>query len=300
MNVKRVLLDTDIGNDVDDAFALAYLLSHPDCIVEGITTVSGKPIERASMASALCCAAGKSGIPIFPGTELPLLSEQLQPIPTQSDAIRGLPHEVHFEEAKAVRFMQDAIRANPGEISLLAIGPLTNIALLFSIDPTIPRLLKELVLMNGVFTYKLASYTCLAEWNARCDPHASALVYRATDTNVKVCGLDVTTQVAMDEQSIRARLHGSVGELLGRFLDARKDSSHPVTFHDPLAVATVFDTNIVHFRRGGVRVELQSSAFPGLTEWKEDPAANCAVAFEVDKDRFFNHYFTVLDGGACT
>lgn len=72
--LKKVILDTDIGSDIDDAVALAYLLKHPQCQLMGITTVSGEPIERAKLASALCIAAGKPDIPIYPGTENPILA----------------------------------------------------------------------------------------------------------------------------------------------------------------------------------------------------------------------------------
>lgn len=71
---KKVILDTDIGSDIDDAVALAYLLKHPQCHLMGITTVSGQPVERAKLASALCIAAGKPDIPIYPGTESPILA----------------------------------------------------------------------------------------------------------------------------------------------------------------------------------------------------------------------------------
>ena len=85
----KVLFDTDIGTDIDDAVCLAYLLAQPACELLGITTVSGEPTKRAMLASALCRAAGKD-IPIFPGTEEPLLIEQRQPRAQQADALGRL------------------------------------------------------------------------------------------------------------------------------------------------------------------------------------------------------------------
>jgi purine nucleosidase len=81
--MTKVLLDTDIGTDVDDAVALAYLLSHPDCELLGITTVTGEATKRASLASVVCKAAGKE-IPIYPGAEHPMQGEQRQPAAQQA------------------------------------------------------------------------------------------------------------------------------------------------------------------------------------------------------------------------
>lgn len=294
MITKKVLLDTDIGNDIDDAFALAYLLRQPACELMGITTVSGETNKRAAMASAMCQAAGRPDIPIFPGVEQPLLARQLQPETTQFPAIAQVPHQEAFPAGKALRHMQETIRANPGDISLLAIGPMTNVALLFAMDPEIPALLKELVLMCGVFTYKLQPYLCLSEWNARCDPHATAMVYRAGVPASCSIGLDVTTRTTMGVQDIRSRLSGPVGSLLGRFLDARGASQTPVTFHDPLAAAVMFEPEVCRFEKGRVRVELESTALAGLTEWQAEKDGPHSVAFDVNAPAFFRHYWDVL------
>src|SRR3982751_448710 len=104
----KVLLDTDIGSDIDDAVCLAYLLAQPACELLGVTTVSGESVERAKLASALCKAAGKS-TPIYPGSERPLLSAQRQPRCPQSAALERWPHETQFPESEAVEFMRRTI-----------------------------------------------------------------------------------------------------------------------------------------------------------------------------------------------
>ena len=146
-----VLLDTDIGSDIDDAVCLAYLLANPACNLLGITTVTGDTVKRASMASALCKIAGKR-IPIHPGRRQPLLIEQKQPHAPQAAALDRWAHDTDFSEGGAVEFMRQTIRANPGKVVLLGIGPLTNIAALFAADEAIPGLLKGLVLMCGAFS----------------------------------------------------------------------------------------------------------------------------------------------------
>ena len=147
---EKVLFDTDIGTDIDDAVCLAYLLAQPACELLGITTVSGEATRRAMLASALCQAAGKD-VPIYPGAEEPLLTAQRQPQAQQAAALSDWPHRSTFPHGSAVEFLRQTVRANPGEVTLLAVGPLTNVGLLFRIDPEIPRLLKRLVLMCGQF-----------------------------------------------------------------------------------------------------------------------------------------------------
>jgi purine nucleosidase len=142
---KKILLDTDIGTDIDDAVCLAYLLANPDCELMGITTVTGEAEKRAMIASAICRHAGKD-IPIFPGSDKPILIPQHQLIAQQAEALNKWEFQKKFPKGEAVDFMRRIIRENPGEISLVTIGPLTNIALLFAIDPEVPSLLKELVI----------------------------------------------------------------------------------------------------------------------------------------------------------
>src|SRR6266498_3546888 len=148
--MTKVLLDTDIGTDVDDAVCLAYLLSHPDCELLGITTVTGEAVKRASLASVLCRAVGKD-IPIYPGAEHPIQGEQRQLLAQQATALPRWPHETNFPMNQAVDFLANTIRFHPGEVTLLTIGPLTNIGLLFSAHPDVPDLLAGLVMMGGNF-----------------------------------------------------------------------------------------------------------------------------------------------------
>jgi inosine-uridine nucleoside N-ribohydrolase len=289
----KVLLDTDIGSDIDDAVCLAYLLARPECDLLGITTVSGEPEHRAMLASALCNVAGKQ-IPIFPGVEAPLLGRQRQPRAPQAAALSRWTHDQEFPHGQAIEFMRQTIRAHPGEVTLLAIGPMTNVALLFAVDPEIPALLKRLVLMCGVFTNRLPRVGPL-EWNAICDPHAAALVYRASAAVHRSIGLDVTCQVTMDVREVRERF---TAELLRPVLDFAEvwfRERPRITFHDPLAAATIFEERICVCERGTVEVELASERLGGLTHWTpggED--ARHEVALEVDGARFFEHYFSVF------
>jgi len=289
--MRKVLLDTDIGNDIDDAVCLAYLLAQPECELLGITTVSGEGERRAELASAICTAAGRR-IPIFPGTETPLLTEPKQPCAPQADALGDWKRRTDFRQGEALAFLRDTIRANPGEITLLAIGPMTNVALLFAMDPEIPSLLKSLVLMCGVFTNRLASAGPI-EWNANCDPYATAIVYRSSVTVHRSIGLDVTRQVTMSAKDVRRRFQVPVLAPVLDFAEVWFQERDQITFHDPLAAVTLFDNTICNFSRGHVEVELESSKLRGMTRWTEGEGEH-EVALDVNSDGFFDHFFRVL------
>ncbi len=317
----ELLLDTDIGGDIDDALCLAYLLAQPACELLGITTVTGEAEKRAMLASALCKVAGKH-IPIFPGVEYPLLAAQRQPDAPQARALHKWDHDTTFPRGQAVEFLRQTIRAHPGEVVLLTIGPLTNIALLFAVDEEIPALLKALVMMCGVFTNALPGVD-LREWNALNDPHATAMVYRAGVSSHRSIGLDVSMQVNMSAQLFREKCSTPLLRPVLDFAEVWFEHEDSVTFHDPLAATTIFDDTICTFKRGTVEVELASERLAGLTYWEpartgvygtgisragaspaptyEDEAGEHLtatrheVALEVKPARFFEHYFGVFE-----
>jgi purine nucleosidase len=292
----KLLLDTDIGSDIDDAICLAYMLAKPECELLGITTVSGEPEKRAMLASAICKAAGQD-IPIFPGAPLPLLIPPHQPLAQQATALDRWPHETHFPEGRAIGFLRDTIRSHPGEVTLLAIGPMTNIALLFTLDPEIPRLLKAFYMMIGSFTQGIVFTGMRHEWNALNDPHATAIVYNARPPIHRSVGLDVTLQVQMDAAEVRRRFQAP---LLRPVLDMAEvwfQARPEVTFHDPLAAVSIFDEQVCTYERGKVEVELASAHLAGMTYFTSDGSGAHEVAMKVDADHFFREYFDVTANG---
>lgn len=288
----KVLLDTDIGSDIDDAVCLAYLLANPRCDLVGITTVTGEPEKRAALASAICQVA-KQDIPIYPGSENPLIVEQRQTIARQAAKLKNWKHQESFPKAAAISFMRDTIRKQPGEILLLPVGPLTNIALLFAIDPEIPRLLKGLVTMCGKFT-DYPSPWGQTEWNAIVDPHATAIVFRSRPPFHRSVGLDVTLQVKMSSDEVRERFSDvPILEPVYDFSKVWFEERELLYFHDPLAAASLFSNSICDFETGAVEIELENEKLLGLTHFTPGSGPH-SVALQVNPESFFEEYFSVF------
>jgi purine nucleosidase len=287
-----VLLDTDIGSDIDDAIALAYLLANPECELLGITTVSGDPVGRARLADAVCKVA-ECVVPIYPGAAVPLLIPQQQPEAPQTAALARWPHQDEYLTGEAVEFLRRTIRAHPHEITLLPIGPLTNIALLFALDPEIPYLLKELVLMCGVFVPERARRAGALEWNAKLDPHATAIVYQSPVETHRSIGLDVTTHVVMDAPEVRTRFDIPRLRPVLDFAEVWFRARPSITFHDPLAAVALFAPTVVQFERGQVTVDYTTPDLLGQTRWQPGDGPH-EIAATVDSAQFFDKFFGVF------
>lgn len=305
---EKILLDTDIGTEVDDAITLAYLLANPDADLMGITTVTGEAVQRARLASVLCRIAGKE-IPIFPGCENPILISQSERWAPQASILDKWDHQDDFPVNQAVPFLQRTIRENPGQITLIGIAPLTNLALLFLIDPEIPSLLKKLVLMCGSPEYtrydgageKMSAMECgqqmslagkgILENNALIDPHAAKIVYSAPVKTHCTVGLNVTSRL-IQKPEVAEQLFAS--PLLLPVLDIAKEwfkDEKRITFHDPLAAVSVFHPEVCKFENGKIGVETQSQGLSGFTYWRRDENGPHAVATDVDADLFFRCLF---------
>lgn len=293
-----VLFDTDIGSDIDDAVALGYLLRQSRCELVGITTVTGDTAKRAALAEIVCRAGGREDIPIHAGLTGPLLHGPGQPEVPQYEAVKDLPHRTEYANT-AIDFLRHTIRQRPGEISLLAVGPMTNIGALFAADPEIPRLLKQVVLMCGVFTGRAGQGPGAREWNALVDPLACALVFRhAAPGSLLSVGLDVTTLCKMPADECRRRFTQAGGALgvVGQMAETWFKHAPHIVFHDPLAATLLFEPEICSYAGGIVTTVTEEGPLAGLTRWTlggSDEQRPHRIASLVDPEKFFAHYFGV-------
>ena len=291
----KILLDTDIGSDIDDSVCLAYLLAQPQCELLGITTVTGQSLERAMMADAMCRAAG-AVVPVYPGIEKPLLVPSHQPGAQQFTHLGDWPHRKDFIRGEAIEFLRRTIRQNPHEVVLLSIGPLTNIATLFAVYPEIPSLLKSMVLMGGNFAP--INWHGVAEWNMLNDPHAAAMVFQAP-VSLRAVGMDITTRVTMEPDEVKSRFHHPRFRQVMDFAKVWfQGEQKRFTFHDHLAAAVIFKPDLCRFVRGKVDIELQSERLAGFTHWTQNKDQGLhEIAISVDVPGFFEHYFGQFHDG---
>jgi inosine-uridine nucleoside N-ribohydrolase len=261
---KKVIIDADPG--VDDSMAILLAFASPAIEVVGITTVFGNTAIDNATANALTLVdlAGVS-VPVVRGAEHPLVKDLRQP-PAYVHGADGLG-EVGLQnpvgsvlDQSAAQFIVDMARRHPGEITLVPVGPLTNIALALAIEPRLPELIQEVVLMGGAARVE-GNVSPTAEANIFGDPHAADIVF-TTPWRSTMVGLDVTTQVRLTDDRLEriAQANPKIGGFIWKITRFYKKfyESRGVTggfyVHDPSAVAFVIDPTLFGTQTGRVRV----------------------------------------------
>jgi len=195
---RKIIIDTDPG--IDDTMAIMLALKSPELELLGLTTIYGNVNCSQSTINALKIleVAGRSNIPVAKGSDVPLVIEPHHHATfVHGDDGMGNTH-LSLPASKALdisaaQFIVEMIMKNPDEITLVPIGPLTNIALALRIEPKIAKLVKEVVIMGGAATVR-GNVTPVAEANIWQDPHAASIVFSA-GWPLTMLGLDVTTKV---------------------------------------------------------------------------------------------------------
>jgi purine nucleosidase len=192
---EKVIMDTDIGDDIDDAYAVALALASPELKILGITSAWGNTELRSQMLDRLLCLAGRSDVPVLSGVKT-----TTENVFSQQVWARAGEGRVHGD---AVDFLLDAIRKNPGEITLLAIAPLTNIGAAMDRDPVTFKKLKRIVMMGGSIrrgygdTGLTPAHGPDAEYNIAMDVAAARKLFQS-GVPIYLMPLD-STQLALDE-----------------------------------------------------------------------------------------------------
>jgi inosine-uridine nucleoside N-ribohydrolase len=268
----KVIYDTDPG--VDDAMALVFQALHPDIELLGLTSVFGNAtIETTTRNARYLAGRFAVGVPVARGAAAPLKRAAPEPL-AQIHGDNGLGNmalaivdeavdEAPLDARPAHRFIIDTVRAHPGEVTLLAVGPLTNLALALADDPQIASLVKQVVIMGGAFGTGgvLGNVTPAAEANMLGDPDAADRVLGAA-WPVAIVGLDVTQPTIMSRDylaSLRDR-GGAAGQFVwdvSRHYEAFHQESaqlRGIYVHDSSAVAYLLAPHLYTTRSGPVRV----------------------------------------------
>ena len=204
----KVIFDTDPG--VDDAMALYYALAHPGIDVVGITTTFGNVTVAQAAVNALylCAIAGQPNIPVTQGVATPMVrqSEAKFDFIHGADGLGNLASRAAtsntLDPRSSAQFIVDMARAQPGEITLVAVGPLGNVALALQLEPNLPKLLKEVIIMGGT-VIEPGNVSPVAEANVWNDPHAADKVFIA-GFKLTMVGLDVTHRVIVPVALMKA------------------------------------------------------------------------------------------------
>jgi purine nucleosidase len=272
----RILFDTDPG--IDDAMALLMLARDPRAELVGISTVFGNaPIETTTANALALCERFGIDAPVASGAAHALgrppggFPEEIHGRDGMGNVAMGPARARRIDARPAAEFIAQVARANSGALVLVAVGPLTNLALALRHDPELPRHVRQVVLMGGAFGTlgHSGNITPLAEANIHCDPHAAAQVL-AADWPVTLVGLDVTHQVLMRTEYLEslARDGGAEGRFIWditRCYEAfyrmrSRGGIGGIHSHDASAVACALDDSAFTLRRGAVQVVLDGDA----------------------------------------
>lgn len=281
----KVLLDTDIGTDIDDAWALAYAINSPVFELLGVTVSDADTAQRARLACKLLHRAGRTDVPVAAGRKTAAVP------PDRYDFQFTWSEDFDAYQpvsTPAADFLAEKIRQHPGEVTLIAVGPLQNVGDLVRKHPDVIRLLKRVVLMSGSIANNAWSPGPVAEWNVKLAIPEAQTVYSA-GLPLTIVPLDSTSYVRLEDDERRRLL--ARGTPLVRAVEALyrlwiDRPSARMTLHDQLAVAEA-----QHPGRFFGRCETMSIRVDDQGYTRVDPKGQpTAVCLEPKRDEFMTHF----------
>lgn len=298
--MKKILIDTDIGDDIDDIFALTYLFSRKDADILGVTTVWGDTGKRAACANVIANAK-KRPVPIFKGEEYNLDgTKRAKEIKGYMDFAKGGSPNADFGKGRddAVDFIYRILKENPHSVTLIAIGPLTNIAYLFTKYPDAPSLLSELAIMGGAyFENPRCTWDIRVEWNFKCDPRAAKIVLEAPVRKISIYGVDLTWDYQLPRFEAAELLGSSPENAVQKSFAENVYRGDPIWFHDPLTCVLTFESSFGEFLKGTVEIEIEDKELLGKSTFSRNKNGNCFICtnLTVTKEEFYKHYADVVN-----
>jgi len=298
---RKIIIDCDPGHD--DAMAILLAHGNPEIELCAITTVAGnQTLEKTTLnARRMCSVANITGVPVAAGCDRPLLRPLVTAAETHGesglDGPRFAEPTTPLADVHAVDLIIDLVMGSPGEITLVPIGPLTNIAIALRKQPRLATAVREVVLMGG--THTRGNATPAAEFNIFVDPEAAAIIFGA-GWPITMIGLDLTHQALATPEVIErigalgTPLAATTVELMHFFTSTYKAmsgfGSPPI--HDPCAVARVINPALVKCVATHVTVETHGATTSGMTsvdfENRFGREPNALVATRLDFDGFWD------------
>lgn len=278
-----IVVDTDIGTDIDDAFALALMVRSPEFHVLGVTTVSGDTAARARLAAKLLWVAGGAWreVPVYAGT------------PGPAQTIGQAPWAKNFTSpalhlSGAVEFLRAEINAAPGQVTVVALGELTNLAALFRSDPRIAHKIKSIVLMGGSVEhgYRPGSKP-VAEWNIKSNIPAARAVFAAS-VPLLVAPVDSTVGLRLEE-SDRTKIFGqwdplaqALKQLYALWLPGDQYNHGTPILYDALPIGLLVDERLAVILPRNLKVD--AAGFTIVAPAGKE--SHCRVAMSADPEKF--------------
>ena len=286
----RILLDTDIGTDIDDAWALGYVLKSPTLELAGVTVSDGDTAARARLACKLLYRLGRADVPVAVGR------------PTQAIPADRIDFQFAWAEdfrdykpiaTPAVEFLADTIRKNPHQITLVAVGPLHNVGDLVRLHPDVIPLVKRVVLMSGSIGGNASSPVAVAEWNVKLAIPEAQAVYSAA-WPLTIVPLDSTSYVRLEDVERDALRKAGTPltvalETLLRLWTDRPASR--MTLHDQLALAETQEPGRFFRRCEAMPVRVDRD---GYTRIDREAGRSITVCLEPKRDEFMAHFIAQL------
>ncbi len=306
---KKIILDVDPGHD--DAIAILLAGKSEGIDLLGITVVAGNaPLDRTVRnALTICDIAGLGHVPVHRGMDRPLLRDLVTAPEIHGESGLGGPElpvpRLECRSAHAVDFIVETVCRFPGEVTLVATGPLTNIAMAFLVAPHIKAKVKEIVLMGGAIG--LGNVTPAAEFNVYVDPEAADIVFRS-GLPITMLPLELTHQAlitAEDRAAIRkigTRLAGVVADLLEFFSSTYEKvfGMKGAPLHDPCTIALLVDPTLVETQAMHVAIETRGVLTAGRTVCDVygvgGHPCNARVGMRLDKEGFLDLLLNAIEG----
>jgi len=284
----KVILDTDIGGDIDDAWALAFVISHNNFEPLGITICDGNTPARAKIACKLLHLTGRRDIPVAVGRK------------THNKIDHQFSWAEDFEAYQpiaktAADFLVETIKRHPGEVTLIAVGPLQNVADALRQEPNLGKYVKRVVLMSGCIYGTADKTSPVPEWNVVSSTADAQLVYGA-GLPLTIVPLDSTTHVQLkDEERERVRQYASALtyslECLYRLWLSSPHSR--MTLHDQLAVAETANPKAFFGRQETLPLLVDEQGYTRIDRARGKPVVVC---LEPKRQEFMEYYISHLVG----
>ncbi|WP_256758386.1 nucleoside hydrolase [Cohnella sp. WQ 127256] len=307
--MKPIILDVDTG--IDDMLAIAYATHSPEVKLIGLTTLFGNVTVEETTRNSLFVLEllGREEIPVYAGAAKPLsrnkdsYARHVHGDDGLGGALQDALPKGQASSLSAAEFMVEQARSMPGQLTIIAVGPMTNLAKAVRLDPDFVRLVGQVVIMGGAVTVP-GNVTPHAEANVHSDPEAAELVF-GSGLPIKLVGLDVTMKTLLPRTSMQEwRDKGTVmsnflADATDFYMNAYETFSPGIggcALHDPLAVGVVVDPTFCRTESMPVKVDTTGKSTIGQTYADRnayvDGRPNIEVCFEVDADRFLAHFMS--------